>query len=77
MSTNKCQWIGNSPKLTPACNCDAVPNKSYCENHVWLVYKEGSHLRTRKKDIRVANAVWDLENEFAEAVAELELEGFL
>jgi hypothetical protein len=77
MSTNKCQWIGNNPQMTSTCNCETVPNKSYCKDHVWLVYKEGSHLRTRKKDIRVANAVWDLENEFAEAVAELELEGFL
>lgn len=63
--------------MTPVCSCDAVPNKSYCKDHVWLVYQEGSQLRKRKKDIRIANAVWDLENEFSEAVAELELEGFL
>jgi hypothetical protein len=77
MSTNKCQWIGNNPQMTPVCSCDAVSNKSYCKDHVWLVYQEGSQLRKRKKDIRIANAVWDLENEFSEAVAELELEGFL
>ena len=77
MTENKCQWIGDGPQFKSMCNCETVPNKSYCKDHVWLVYKEGSALRTRKKDIRVANAVWDIESEFEEAIQELEAEGFL
>jgi hypothetical protein len=35
------------------------------------MYQKGSALRKRKKDIRRAEALWDLENEFNAAVEEL------
>jgi hypothetical protein len=40
-----------------------------------MVYREGSAQRKRHRDIRVANSVWDIENAFNEAVAEIEAEG--
>ena len=50
--------------------------KSYCEEHVFLVYKQGTARAKRKKDLRVADAVWDLEAEFNAVVEELIAEGY-
>jgi hypothetical protein len=41
-----------------------------------VVYKLGTARATRKKDKRVAAAVWDLESEFNAAVEELIMEGY-
>jgi hypothetical protein len=41
------------------------------------MHRKGTALRKRKKDIRTANAVWDWENTFNEAVEELTEEGVL
>ena len=71
----ECQWIGDSPTLQPICKCKVVEGRSYCEDHLWLVYKEGTAVRRRKKDIRRAEAYWNLESEFHDAVAELVEEG--
>jgi len=71
----ECQWIGNSPTLQPSCGCRTVEGRNYCEDHLWLVYKEGTAVRRRKKDIRRAEAYWNLESEFHDAVAELVEEG--
>jgi hypothetical protein len=57
------------------CLHPAVELFSYCEQHYPLVYKAGSAQRKRHRDIRTANAVWDIESAFNEAVAELEAEG--
>jgi hypothetical protein len=70
-----CQWIGNTPALEPSCCKKSVEGKSYCEDHVWIVYKQGSNLRKRKKDQRRAAAIWDVESAFNDAVAELINEG--
>jgi hypothetical protein len=43
---------------------------------LFLVYKEGTAKPKRKKDLRVAAAVWDLESEFNAAVEELMNEGY-
>jgi hypothetical protein len=40
------------------------------------VYKEGSNLRTRHKDIRTVDKVRQVEQLMNEAIAELEAEGF-
>ncbi len=69
--TTKCQWIGEGE----GCTHTAVAGRSYCEQHLWLVYQQGSAVR-RKKDARRAAAVWDLESEFNQAVQELIDEGY-
>lgn len=69
----KCQWIGNGE----GCQHEVVAGRSYCEHHLWQVYQKGTNLGKRKKDQRIAAAVWDIESEFNAAVSELEDEGFL
>ena len=66
-----CQWIGEGE----GCTHTALPGRSYCEQHIWLVYQQGTAVR-RKKDARRAAAVWDLESEFNAAVEELIEEGY-
>lgn len=65
---NPCVWKG--------CTHEAVKDRSYCEEHVWLVYQKGSALSKRKKDIRIANQVLELESLINEAVQELIEEGY-
>ena len=74
-SVNACQWIGDTRETKPSCCKPPVEGKSYCEDHVWLVYKQGSNLRKRKKDQRRAAEIWDIQSAFNDAVAELVGEG--
>ena len=62
--------------LRPTCCAPRVAGRSYCAEHLWLVYKEGSNLRTRHKDIRTVDKVRQVEQLMNEAIAELEAEGF-
>ena len=68
---DECTYLGES---TTACGCPTVPGRSYCEAHLWLVYKQGSAV-TRRKDTRTANAVWDLQSEHNRIVEDLIEEG--
>jgi hypothetical protein len=43
---------------------------------VWIIYQQGTAVK-RRKDAQRAQAVWDLESAFNEAVEELVEEGFL
>jgi hypothetical protein len=70
----QCQWIGNGPGLKPTCCLAPVEGRSYCAEHLPLVYKAGTAVR-RKKDTRRANSVRLWESLFNEAVEELEAEG--
>ena len=64
-----CQYTGcNSPHT--------VENKSYCADHVWLVYQKGT-ATPRRKDARRAEAVWDIEAMMQEAIEQLIEEGEL
>ena len=58
------------------CGKPSIAGRSYCEEHMWVVYQKGSARARRKKDERVAAAVWDLESEFNAAVEELVEEGY-
>ncbi len=69
--TEECTYLGEH---TTACGCATVPGRSYCEQHLWLVYKQGSAV-TRKKDARTALAVWDLQSELDSIIEELIEEG--
>jgi hypothetical protein len=68
-----CTYLGTALK---PCGCECVAGKSYCEEHLWKVYQKGTARARRKKDERVAQAVWDLESEMNAAVEELIEEGF-
>jgi hypothetical protein len=73
MTIDTCTYMGLA--LT-ACGCATVEGKSYCAEHIHIVYQQGTARARRKKDIRVAAAVWDLESEFNAAVEELIAEGW-
>lgn len=72
-----CTYIGDAEysSLKPVCCATAVPGRNYCEEHLWLVYKQGTAVN-RRKDTRTAESVWSLQDAFNEAIAELEAEGF-
>lgn len=67
-----CKWIGEGE----GCSKDALPGRNYCEEHLFIVYQKGTANGQRKKDIKRANAIWDIENAMNEAVQELIEEGF-
>ena len=81
---NTCQWQGPTDstepstaytRYKPTCCASVVPGRSYCEEHLWLVYQKGTAVQ-RRKDKKRAEAIWDLESEFNRAVEELIEEGF-
>ena len=75
-----CQWIGpeqEGPAYKYTCTCARLAGRSYCEEHLWRVYQQGTNLRRRHKDIRTADNVHLWESLFNEAVEELENEGVL
>jgi hypothetical protein len=67
---NTCTYIGDGTGCTHA----VVEGRSYCADHLWLVYKQGSAV-VRKKDTRTAAAVWDLRAELDSIIEELIEEG--
>lgn len=71
-----CQYIGEQAS-TPYthCGCATVAGKSYCAEHVWLVYKEGSNV-PRRKDTKRYQALTQLISDFNQAAEELEAEGW-
>lgn len=74
----QCQYIGSSDhnQLKPTCCHASIKNKSYCTEHVWLVYQEGSAVR-RKKDTRRSNNLFEIISEMNEVYQELLAEGLV
>jgi hypothetical protein len=69
----ECAYLGTA---TRACGCPTLEGKSYCEEHMWLVYQKGTARARRKKDEKTAALVWNIEDAFNEAVKQLEEEGY-
>lgn len=67
-----CTFIGTG------CGCTkkAIEGRSYCEEHLFVVYKEGSSRARRKKEERTVDKVRLIESLFNEAIEQLEAEGF-
>lgn len=65
--------MGNS---TTACGCPTVMGKSYCAEHIYIVYKQGTARAKRKKELTTVDKVRMVEELMHEAIAELEAEGF-
>ena len=74
--TTGCQYIGDYSRLQPTCCNTALKDRSYCEDHLWLVYQKGTAVH-RRKDTRIASDVRIWESLFNEAVEELMAEGEL
>lgn len=68
--TYKCQWVGEGE----GCEQSAVKGRSYCEQHLWQIYQQGSAVK-RRKDQRRASKVLELESLMNDAVEELINEG--
>jgi hypothetical protein len=46
-----CQYIGSEQTEPPYTHCGrkVFPGKSYCEDHVWVVYKKNTSVGNKKK----------------------------
>lgn len=77
--TTTCTYIGAGTDYSPyACTCTAtaLPDRSYCIEHLALVYKAGTARAKRHKELRTVNKVRIIESLFNEAIEQLEAEGF-
>ena len=74
-TTRLCQYIGEHG-TTPTCTHTALEGRSYCIEHLALVYKAGTNRARRHKEIRTVDKVRIVESLMNEAIAELEAEGF-
>lgn len=69
---NSCQYIGEN-ETTNRCGAECVQGKSYCSDHVWMIYQQGTQQYKRKYVVKNSHVeFW--ENLFNEAAAELEAE---
>lgn len=71
INEQQCQWIGAGE----GCEQSALPGRSYCEQHLWMVHQQGTAVH-RRKDRRRAAKVMELESLINEAVEELVSEGW-
>ena len=57
----ECQYIGAEQKSWPfkMCGHKVFPGRSYCEEHIWMVYKKGTDVNGKRK-------VKEIEKELAE-----------
>lgn len=70
-----CQYIGGTGHA-PTCTHQSLVGRSYCAEHLALVYKAGTARATRKKELRTVDKVRLVESLFNEAIEQLEAEGF-
>ena len=70
-----CQYIG-AQGTHATCTQPALPGRSYCLEHLALVYKLGTARAVRHKEMRTVDKVRLVESLMNEAIAELEAEGF-
>ena len=70
--TNSCTYIGTGQP----CTQPALPGRSYCADHLYVVYKQGTARAKRKKELTTVNKVRIVEELMHEAIAQLEAEGF-
>ena len=68
-----CQYLGTANHV---CGGVTVPGRSYCEEHMAIVYQKGTARARRRKEIRTVDKVRLVEQLMNEAVAELEAEGY-
>ena len=67
-----CQYIGDN-EATNRCGAECVQGKSYCPDHVWMIYQQGTQQYKRKSVVKNSHVeFW--ENLFNEAAAEVEAE---
>lgn len=71
-----CTYIGPNPhRHLPTCTKPAVEARSYCAEHMAIVYQKGTARRKRHKEIRQVEDIRQWESLINEAVEQLESEG--
>jgi len=71
-----CTYIGPNPhRQLPTCTQPAVEARSYCLEHMAIVYQKGTARRKRHKEIRQVEDIRQWESLINEAVEQLESEG--
>jgi hypothetical protein len=60
-----CQWVGpeQDPQRAPLQFCGCLPlwpGRSYCEEHVWKVYKKGSAVGVSRKNKAIEKELSEL-----------------
>jgi hypothetical protein len=73
MTINKCTYLGAS---TTPCGCATVEGRSYCAEHLFKVYKQGTTRAKRKKELQTVDKVRIVQELLNDAIAELEAEGY-
>ena len=74
-TAHTCQYIG-AQGTQPTCGHRALPGRSYCAEHLAVVYKLGTARATRHKELRTVDKVRIVESLMNEAIEQLEAEGF-
>ena len=72
---HQCQYIGGTG-FQPTCRHNSLEGRSYCAEHLAMVYKAGTARATRKKELRTVDKVRIVESLFNDAIEQLEAEGF-
>ena len=72
---HQCQYIGGTG-FQPTCTHNSLEGRSYCAEHLAMVYKAGTARATRKKELRTVDKVRLVESLFNDAIEQLEAEGF-
>jgi len=71
-----CTYIGPNPQgHLPTCTKPTVEARSYCAEHMAIVYQKGTARRKRHKEIRQVEDIRQWESLINEAVEQLESEG--
>jgi hypothetical protein len=74
----ECKWIGPEQdpyiRLLSFCGKECVPYRSYCNEHIFKIYQEGTAQHRRRATYNQANIEY-WEDLFESVVVELESEG--
>lgn len=74
--TTGCQYIGPEQRNYPfkMCGCKTFPDRAYCEEHIWLVYRKGSSSGNKRKIAAIEKELAQLKQfeEIQEIIGEME-----
>lgn len=69
----QCEWT-ETIDGGPRCTQESVKGRSYCKDHVWLIYEKGTALGRRKKDARKAELLRSIMSDLNEVAEESDVE---
>lgn len=76
MKYTECQYIGPAQTNHPfvMCGCKPFPDRAYCEEHIWTVYKKGSSSGNKRKVASIEKELAEIRRleEIADLIGETE-----